>query len=475
MNDRQWFDTYARHMVDTELYAEARTRLLGDTLDKMFRELRAIVSSYGTIRSRADESRCMRECDDCVRKYLSEWEDDEERERSEYAEKEADWLSGAVKAALGVSVLWGAAKILRALATPFSTADTFRSFVERMREDIVRAVRAPLLSSRIFGSPASAATEPMRSSFDKIKRQAEADMRTAVTGLQRNVTYQLLEDKRRLRMVYVSMLDDKTCVVCAGYSGNVYEDLSKAPAVPVHIRCRCYYMPVLSSGEVPKKETYGEWFGRQPDSVKYRILGPTRYNFYKGGNISINKFSSDGRKLTLKELFDGKIKKRAPKSPESKMWHKEKVSKNSNLYIAQERLDAGMKDPAVYSSDKMMAKTLARETGKDVYLLPETNKDSPNPDGFFDGKPIEFKHVIGGMDKVGKNAIKALKQSQNIFLYIKQDLSYKSCLDKIKGSLKAYIGTSKSNDLPYIMPDKEAFIYMYTEGEIHVAKWKDVF
>lgn len=310
MNDRQWFDTYARHMVDTELYAEARTRLLGDTLDKMFRELRAIVSSYGTIRSKADESRCMRECDDCVRKYLSEWEDDEERERSEYAEKEADWLSDAVKAALGVSVLWGAAKILRALATPFSTADTFRSFVERMREDIVRAVRAPLLSSRIFGSPASAATEPMRSSFDKIKRQAEADMRTAVTGLQRNVTYQLLEDKRRLRMVYVSMLDDRTCVVCAGYSGNVYEDLSKAPAVPVHIRCRCYYMPVLSSGEVPKKETYGEWFGRQPDSVKYRILGPTRYNFYKGGNISINKFSSDGRKLTLKELFVGQDKRK---------------------------------------------------------------------------------------------------------------------------------------------------------------------
>lgn len=100
------------------------------------------------------------------------------------------------------------------------------------------------------------------------------------------------------------MLDDRTCVVCGGYSGTVYDDLSKAPAIPIHHRCRCYYMPIISSSSDIGKETYEDWFNRQSDSVKYKILGATRYNFYKSGLSDITNFSSKGRKLTLKEMFE---------------------------------------------------------------------------------------------------------------------------------------------------------------------------
>ena len=316
MTDKKWFDKYARHMIDTEFYAEARARRMKQTLSKMERDLKAIVNSYGVIKSKAQERKCLKECDDCIDDYIDEWEKKETKEREKYAEEESRWLAAAIKIALGIILVVTGAMVLRALETPYSDTDTFQSFCDGIREKVKKAVRTPLRSSRIFGTSTSSVSESLDSSFRKIEAGAVADMQTSVTALQRNVQYQLLEDKRRIRLVYVSMLDDRVCAVCAGYSGNVYEDLSKAPPVPVHFRCRCYYLPVLSSGnENPFGENYADWFKRQPDSVKYRILGPTRYNFYKSGLVDVKNFSSGGRKLTLKELFNGK-----PDSSKSKKY-----------------------------------------------------------------------------------------------------------------------------------------------------------
>lgn len=303
MTDEEWFDTYAKHMVDTELYAEARARLAVSMLNKMFRELKSIIASYGVIKSRQKQLECERECNECIRRYLSKWRDSEEKKRERHAKKESDWLSDAVKAALGITILSALGKLTRALEAPFCNYDNFDGMVKSIEDRIKKAVRTPLLSSRIFGASTDSVSGSLDASFRKISAELDSGVRTSVTALQRNVQQLLLEDKRKLRFVYVSMLDSSVCAVCAGYSGNVYEDISKAPGVPVHFRCRCYYMPVLSSSKPEKNETYQDWFDRQPDSVKYRILGPTRYNFYKSGLTDVKRFTSDGRKLTLKELF----------------------------------------------------------------------------------------------------------------------------------------------------------------------------
>ena len=305
MTYKEWFDAYARHMVDVELYAEARAVLLEGTLNRLYRELKSIIESYGVIKSKSQENECIRECNECIRKYLNRWEDSEKKERDDFAGKEADWLSGIILAALGVALVSDIARKKRAMSTPFTETDTFETFTETLKADIQKSIKVPLLSSRIFGASTKSVTESLSSSFERIERNASAEIKTAVTGLQRSVTYQLLEDRRKLKFLYVSMFDERTCTVCAGYSGNVYEDLASAPAVPVHIRCRCYYMPILSSSDEieGRPEDYEEWFKRQPDSVKYRILGPSRYSIYKSGLTSIKKFSSEGRKLTLEELF----------------------------------------------------------------------------------------------------------------------------------------------------------------------------
>lgn len=304
MTNKEWFDEYTNHIIDTELYAEGRAEVAASMLRKMSRELKAVVESYGVVKSKAKQKECEKECDDCIENYFSDWKKKEDKERQEHAEKETDWLSAALKAAFGIAVIASLLKTKNALDTPFSPTDTFDSFVEGIKESAKKTVRIPLLYSRIFGTSTTTVSENLDSSFRKISTGFETGVKTSVTGLQRNVQRQLLEDKRKLRFLYVSMLDDSVCVVCGGYSGNIYEDLSEAPEIPVHFRCRCYYLPILSSSkDIIKEENYQQWFDRQPDSVKYKILGATRYNFYKSGLSDITKFSSKGRKLTLKEIF----------------------------------------------------------------------------------------------------------------------------------------------------------------------------
>ena len=301
MKYREWFDLYARHMADTELYAEARASLSEDMLERMCRELQDIIRSYGNIRGRATEAKCRKECDRCIERYLRKWSGDEEDERKSFAGKEAAWIAASVLSAFGIAVALTAAKLGRALETPHA-GSSFETLKDDIEYRAKKSVRQSLLSARIFGGPASSAADGVAADFEKMKKGVAAETATAVTGLQRSVAEQTLAGSG-LRFLYVSMLDDRTCAVCAGYSGNVYESLAKAPDIPVHMRCRCYYLPVMPEEKIPETESYGDWFGRQPDSVKYRILGPARYSFYKGGLTDIKAFSSKGRKLTLKELF----------------------------------------------------------------------------------------------------------------------------------------------------------------------------
>ena len=175
-------------------------------------------------------------------------------------------------------------------------------FGENLKEKVRKTVTVPAMSSYMFGSGLKTVSEEMDRSFDKIERDAMSDIHLSITENQRNTQRLLLEDKSGLEYLYVAMLDSKTCAVCGGYSGNVYKDLSEAPTLPVHHLCRCYYLPVKKEQEYDR-ESYSEWFDRQPDSVKYKILGPSRYGFYKSG-MKFIEFTSKGRKLSLSELFE---------------------------------------------------------------------------------------------------------------------------------------------------------------------------
>ena len=154
-------------------------------------------------------------------------------------------------------------------------------------------------------------------------------------------------------------------------------------------------------------------------------------------------------------------------------WTSEKTEGGSTLFIAASRQEDGARDPDVYASDKMMAIILAKETGKDVFLLPERSPFR-NPDCFFDGGTMELKHVRGGRNKVGKNAMEALKQSPNVFLFIDKNIPVDSCISKIAGSIQICRRSLAEKGKHFLEPPKDARLYLYTEGKLYEGTWADV-
>ena len=93
-------------------------------------------------------------------------------------------------------------------------------------------------------------------------------------------------------------------------------------------------------------------------------------------------------------------------------WTSERAG-SATVYIASARKEDGAKDKEVYKSDNMMAHTLAKESGADIFMLPERG-DGKHPDCYFNGATIEMKHVQSVKPrKVGVNALRALEQSEN--------------------------------------------------------------
>ena len=129
--------------------------------------------------------------------------------------------------------------------------------------------------------------------------------------------------------VYQAILDSKTTEVCRSFNGLTYfykfPDKGTLPyqaMPPLHHRCRSFVTPITKSyqelgldpdsltagqktllaGGVPQTQSYAEWFNSQSDKVQREVLGATRYTAYKNGSIKINSFTSNGQRLTIKQL-----------------------------------------------------------------------------------------------------------------------------------------------------------------------------
>ena len=302
MTFKSYYDKYARHMIDTEFYAqmwEDRTHLM---LSRLRKRMRDVLDSYGVISSKAKYNLLMRDIESEVDDEVDGFAEKLDKEEEDQREKEVDWLEKLMKAALGITVVMALLNMRKLKSQPFGKYEDLKDFTTTLKEKIKKTVSVPSLSSYMFGSGLSTVEEEMDRSFDTIEKDVMKDVHLSVTENQRNTQRLLLEDNSGLEYIYVSMLDSSTCPVCGSYSGNRYKDLSKAPIIPVHYACRCYYLPVRK-GQKYNEQSYRDWFEEQADSVKYKILGPARYGFYKSG-MKFSEFTSNGRKLTLKELFE---------------------------------------------------------------------------------------------------------------------------------------------------------------------------
>jgi SPP1 gp7 family putative phage head morphogenesis protein len=155
------------------------------------------------------------------------------------------------------------------------------------------------------------------------RRNIEAIVRTSISDIVNRASEAVYEANRDVvkGVQIVATLDTRTTDICIHYDGQVF-DVSQGPRPPFHYGCRTRTVPVLRSwralgirarelepgtrasmdGQVSEKLTYNAWLKKQPAAVQDEVLGTTRGRLYREGKVKIDRFSVDGRRLTLEDL-----------------------------------------------------------------------------------------------------------------------------------------------------------------------------
>lgn len=261
----------------------------------------------------------------------------------ELASLEAKWQAKSLAAALPtvegsslIAIALPARGVLRqaVLSQPIQgrfLRDYFRDWTQRTQQAVVRSINLGLAS----GESTDQIVRRVRGTRDANyrdgalaapRRQVEGIVRTAVnhaTSAANEATYRanpgLVKGVR-----WVSTLDARTCIICAGRDGKVFH-VGVGPRPPGHPGgCRCRTAAALKSwkelgikglkdlpegtrasmdGQIPRGTTFGAWIKAQSRERQDQVLGPRRAALMRAGKYTVDDFVDDqGRILTLEEL-----------------------------------------------------------------------------------------------------------------------------------------------------------------------------
>lgn len=335
----------------------AALRLLADTERR--------VTEYLRQQSRMDDARYTRARLLALREQLgllvaaletrltTELEENARRASATSGRVEADALRRILPA--GLDVTTPNLAVLEVAATSASylgatLSEWSRSFHRSLNETTWRSVQAGIIAGRttdeltrdLLGTRAANMKD---GDLEPRRRGMEALVRTSINhavSAGRQAVWEANSDLIS-SIQWVSTLDSRTTPICQGRDGKVGPvndgddwtppdgaDLLEPPFArpPAHINCRSTTVAVTRSwrdlgidedelapatrasmdGQVSAKTTYFEWLGRQSAAVQREVLGPSRYDLWKKGGVTPDRFQNDkGRLYTLDEM-----QKRAP-------------------------------------------------------------------------------------------------------------------------------------------------------------------
>jgi SPP1 gp7 family putative phage head morphogenesis protein len=327
------FDRQLRHRIALERYASGEVR----SILRFLQELEAdTLEAVARLRIRGDLSRGsraeLRALEELLRELRLVYAEGYGRLTREafgdfdaLSRLEAEFVTGSLRAALVdlEAVSGAAAEALRSVGEAGVLRPTIpqlsavvrsrpaqgkllRSWFEEMEASHVSRIESALRIGFVEGETLPQLQRRMSAVWTLNRRGAEAVIRTAITHIAAEVAQESYAINPGLvqQVEWVSTLDSRTTPICRSRDGKRYP-LDKGPRPPAHIRCRSTIIPIMDGITPPPRETYGQWLRRQSDDTQRDILGPTRYNLFSQGRLSIDRFTGrDGAPLTLDQLRD---------------------------------------------------------------------------------------------------------------------------------------------------------------------------
>jgi SPP1 gp7 family putative phage head morphogenesis protein len=174
-----------------------------------------------------------------------------------------------------------------------------RDLFEQFGKDASIRARAVLMDMVIAGQPATVAAKALRDELQIPLARALTISRTEVLGAYREASIKTYEDNSEIvnGWRWTAALNARTCAMCLAMDGRIFPN-----TVPFgsHPNCRCSSVPETKPWSEIGPEFAGipdrrvklpkgsEWFEKQPDRIKQKILSPRKYELYKEGELSLD-------------------------------------------------------------------------------------------------------------------------------------------------------------------------------------------
>lgn len=181
-----------------------------------------------------------------------------------------------------------------------------KSFVKRFSNEMSR-LNAEGLGTReirnaIIGSRKNKFNDGLMGEYI---RGSNVMMRTATTMANEAANDTARRSEREIiGYVWVSVLDEGTTLTCADLNGRefYYADNGHKPLPPQHVGCRSTTEPIYRGEPIPEVQNINTFLKENPDQAR-EMLGATRYNLWKDGNLRIDRFNDRNfTPLTLDKL-----------------------------------------------------------------------------------------------------------------------------------------------------------------------------
>lgn len=203
--------------------------------------------------------------------------------------------------------------------------DLEASAFKRVRDEIRMGYVEGRTNDQIIRSIRGTRTNQYRDGILEINRRgAETMVRTALNHTANTARAETYKQNANVikGIQWVSTLDLRTSAVCRARDGKVYP-VDSGPRPPAHPNCRSTTVPVLKSwkelginlkeaptgtrasmdGQVPEDLTYSDWLRKQPKDVQDDVLGKTKAELYRKGDLNLDRFvDASGEEYTLDEL-----------------------------------------------------------------------------------------------------------------------------------------------------------------------------
>jgi len=301
---QKYIDNYISHAIGSVEYGNFFYEQIKLLADEAKDDCEAIFDKYKRCGTKSKYKALMKEINERLEDFEDEIASFIEVELPKIVEEENKWLQSSVEKPLGVHFVKDIKMLAKLALVPIATAGAAIYFGKTISDRLKNVYQPKALQGYVTGIPFAELRDDYTPRLNSFDRGLQADAETMGSSLSEQyerIVFTRNKDTIK-KYMWSSILDTSTCVACGYLDGNIYDDISKVPIYPLHDRCRCSLIPLPEETEEDEvKESYSQWFERQPKDKKYEILGKKRFELYEQG-MKIKQFINNGKITPLKDL-----------------------------------------------------------------------------------------------------------------------------------------------------------------------------